>query len=182
MKNRFTTVDIKAIIPELNAKIKGFRVYQIYDVDAKTYLIRLKDSSKDDKQELIKSMLLSESGIRIHLSEYNWPKNANVSGFTMKLRKHLKNKRVEFIKQVGVDRIIDIQFGSSEAAYHIIIELYDRGNVIITDSDYTILNLLRARRPGENEDVKFVVKEIYPIEKAHSCIDFKVNIKYCYLN
>lgn len=29
-------------------------------------------------------------------------------------------------KQLGVDRIVDFQFGSDEAAYHLIIELYDR--------------------------------------------------------
>ena len=30
------------------------------------------------------------------------------------------------ISQLGVDRIVDLQFGSDEAAYHLIIELYDR--------------------------------------------------------
>ena len=174
MKNSVSTLDIKAITPYLNERIKGYRVHQIYDIDTKTYLIKLKDSSKSDQQESIKTVLLIESGIRIHLSEYNWPKNVNASGFTMKLRKHLKNKRIEFIKQVGVDRIVDIQFGSSDAAYHIILELYDRGNIIITDSKYTILNLLRTRKPGENEDVKFIIKEIYPIEKAKKRTDCKV--------
>ena len=30
------------------------------------------------------------------------------------------------LSQVGVDRVVDMQFGSNEAAYHLIIELYDR--------------------------------------------------------
>lgn len=30
------------------------------------------------------------------------------------------------MKQLGVDRIVDLQFGSDEAAYHLIVELYDR--------------------------------------------------------
>ena len=30
------------------------------------------------------------------------------------------------MSQLGVDRVVDLQFGSNEAAYHIIIELYDR--------------------------------------------------------
>jgi len=42
------------------------------------------------------------------------------------MRKHLKSRRLERIDQVGEDRIIDFQFGSNEAAYHIILELYDR--------------------------------------------------------
>lgn len=30
------------------------------------------------------------------------------------------------MQQLGNDRIVDFQFGSDEAAYHLIIELYDR--------------------------------------------------------
>lgn len=48
------------------------------------------------------------------------------SSFAMKCRKHLKSRRLVSAKQLGVDRIVDFQFGSDEAAYHLIIELYDR--------------------------------------------------------
>jgi predicted ribosome quality control (RQC) complex YloA/Tae2 family protein len=65
------------------------------------------------------------------------------------MRKHLKNKRLESLIQVGVDRIIDLQFGSSQAAYHIILELYDRGNIILTDYEMTILNILRPHTEGD---------------------------------
>ena len=30
------------------------------------------------------------------------------------------------MRQLGIDRIIDLAFGSGEAAYHVILELYDR--------------------------------------------------------
>ena len=46
---------------------------------------------------------------------------------------------------MGVDRVVDMQFGSDDAAYHVILELYDRGNVVLTDCDYKILNILRPR-------------------------------------
>ena len=42
------------------------------------------------------------------------------------MRKHLRARRLEHVKQLGMDRIVDLQFGSGEAAYHIILELYDR--------------------------------------------------------
>ena len=91
------------------------------------------------------------------------------------MRKHLNNKRLESATQIGRDRIINLQFGTGEAAYHIIIELYDRGNIVLTgilinnfeiyifihlwsvlllltDYEYLILNILRPRTEGE--DVK----------------------------
>lgn len=135
----------------------GIRVNQIYDIDNRTYLIRLQKNEE-------KVVLLLESGNRIHTTAFEWPKNVAPSGFTMKLRKHLKNKRLERIQQLGIDRIIDLQFGMNEAAYHIIIELYDRGNIILTDHELTILNILRPHVEGE--EVRFAVREKYPINRA----------------
>lgn len=65
------------------------------------------------------------------------------------MRKHLKNKRLESLTQIGVDRMIDLQFGSGEAAYHVILELYDRGNIVLTDHKMTILNILRPHTEGD---------------------------------
>ncbi|XP_048830455.1 ribosome quality control complex subunit NEMF-like [Brienomyrus brachyistius] len=158
MKTRFNTVDIRAVIAEINATFIGMRVYNVYDIDNKTYLIRLQKPES-------KAVLLLESGIRIHSTEYDWPKNLMPSGFAMKCRKHLKSRRLVSMKQLGIDRIVDMQFGSDEAAYHLIVELYDRGNIVLTDHEYTILNLLRVRT-AEAEDVKIAVRERYPLESA----------------
>ncbi|XP_060685267.1 ribosome quality control complex subunit NEMF-like [Hemiscyllium ocellatum] len=157
MKSRFNTIDIRAIVSELQSLL-GMRVNNVYDVDNKTYLIRLQKPES-------KAVLLVESGIRIHTTEFEWPKNMMPSGFAMKCRKHLKSRRLIHIKQLGVDRIVDFQFGSDQAAYHVIVELYDRGNIILTDNEYTILNLLRFRT-DEVQDVKFAVRERYPVDRA----------------
>lgn len=64
-----------------------------------------------------------------------------------------------------MDRIIDLQFGDEERACHVIIELYDRGNVVLTDHEHIILNILRPRT-DKDHDVRFRVRERYPIEQA----------------
>ncbi|XP_006872392.1 PREDICTED: nuclear export mediator factor NEMF isoform X1 [Chrysochloris asiatica] len=160
MKTRFSTIDLRAVLAELNASLLGMRVHNVYDVDNKTYLIRLQ---KPD----FKATLLLESGIRIHTTEFEWPKNMMPSSFAMKCRKHLKSRRLVSAKQLGVDRIVDFQFGSDEAAYHLIIELYDRGNIVLTDYEYLILNILRFRT-DEADDVKFAVRERYPVDHARA--------------
>uniref|UniRef100_A0A673ZCY5 Nuclear export mediator factor n=1 Tax=Salmo trutta TaxID=8032 RepID=A0A673ZCY5_SALTR len=140
MKTRFNTVDIRAVIAEINANYLGMRVNNVYDIDTKTYLIRLQ---KPDT----KSILLVESGLRIHSTDFEWPKNMMPSGFAMKCRKHLKSRRLTQVKQLGVDRISD-------------------GNIILADHEYTILNLLRFRTAEGEEDVKIAVRERYPVENA----------------
>ncbi|NXX37747.1 NEMF factor, partial [Tricholaema leucomelas] len=112
-----------------------------------------------------KATLLLESGIRIHTTEFEWPKNMMPSSFAMKCRKHLKSRRLVSVKQLGIDRIVDFQFGSDEAAYHLIVELYDRGNIVLTDHEYIILNILRFRT-DEADDVRFAVRERYPVDSA----------------
>lgn len=179
MKGRFSTLDIAAILPEINAQLKGLRVNQVYDVDHKTYLIRFKkidahgneiDGDDDSNNKIV---LVLESGIRFHTTTYQWPKPITPSGFTMKLRKHLKNKRLTCARQLGVDRIIDFQFGSGPATYHVILELYDKGNIVLTDSDWIILNILRPRTEvGEDSDVKFRVREVYPFHTAKTVDDY----------
>lgn len=133
------------------------RVAQVYDVDNTTYLIKLQRPEE-------KAVLLLESGIRFHSTGFEWPKNPSPSGFSMKLRKHLKNKRIEVLRQMGLDRIVDFQFGTGEAAYHVILELYDRGNIILTDHEMNILNILRPHTEGE--EIRFCVKEKYPSDRA----------------
>ncbi|CAK9813864.1 Ribosome quality control complex subunit NEMF homolog [Anthophora quadrimaculata] len=158
MKTRFNSYDITCSITELQ-KLIGMRVNQIYDIDHRTYLIRLQRSEE-------KCVLLLESGNRLHTTAFEWPKNVAPSGFSMKMRKHLKNKRLESLTQIGVDRIVDLQFGSGEAAYHIILELYDRGNIVLTDHEMTILNILRPHTEGDK--IRFAVKEKYPMDRAHT--------------
>ncbi|XP_006611464.1 nuclear export mediator factor NEMF homolog isoform X1 [Apis dorsata] len=160
MKTRFNSYDIACTINELQ-KLIGMRVNQVYDIDHRTYLIRLQRSEE-------KCVLLLESGNRIHTTVFEWPKNVAPSGFSMKMRKHLKNKRLESLTQIGVDRMIDLQFGSGEAAYHIILELYDRGNIVLTDYEMTILNILRPHTEGDK--IRFAVKEKYPMDRAHQNI------------
>lgn len=82
------------------------------------------------------------------------------------MRKHLKNKRLETCSQLGSDRVLDLQFGSGEAAYHIILELYDRGNVILTDYELTILYVLRPHTEGDR--IKFAVREKYPTSRVRA--------------
>jgi predicted ribosome quality control (RQC) complex YloA/Tae2 family protein len=53
-------------------------------------------------------------------------KSDTPSNFTLKLRKHIRTRRLEDVRQLGVDRIVDFVFGSGEAQYHLILEMYSQ--------------------------------------------------------
>ncbi len=48
------------------------------------------------------------------------------SNFALKLRKHIRTRRLEDIRQLGVDRIVDFVFGVGENAHHLILEMYSQ--------------------------------------------------------
>ena len=78
----------------------GKRLANIYDISEKAYLFKFSMDGND------KCMLLVESGVRFHLTTYTRELPEMPSPFTMKLRKHLRTKRLEDIKQLGNDRFM----------------------------------------------------------------------------
>lgn len=67
----------------------GMRVNQVYDIDNKTYLIRLQRPDE-------KCVLLLESGNRFHATAFEWPKSMAPSGFSMKVVKITSQKLNEY--------------------------------------------------------------------------------------
>lgn len=57
-----------------------------------------------------------------------------------------------------------MQFGTETGAFHLLLELYASGNIILTDFEYNILTLLRTHK--YDEDTKCAVKEKYPFTHA----------------
>jgi predicted ribosome quality control (RQC) complex YloA/Tae2 family protein len=92
---------VRALTTILRQKIVGLRVANVYDISGRIYLLKLSKGG-------IKTSLLIESGIRIHTTEFIKNKKDLPSGFSMKLRKHLRTKKLTAVRQLGMDRVIDI--------------------------------------------------------------------------
>lgn len=99
-------------------------------------------------------------GIRMHTTQFVRDKSVMPSSFTLKIRKHIRTRRVEKIEQLGVDRVVDFTFGEGDKAYHIIVEFYAKGNLILTDHEYKIIVLLRAHK--KSDEAIYAVGETYP--------------------
>jgi predicted ribosome quality control (RQC) complex YloA/Tae2 family protein len=77
MKQRFSALDISASISELQLKLQGLRLANVYDVSPKTFLFKFQKTE-------VKELLLIESGTRIHSTQYVREKQANPSAFNIK--------------------------------------------------------------------------------------------------
>ena len=153
-KTRFSSLDVRAIATQLQNTIVGYRIANVYDINAKTYLLKL---AKPDS----KLFLLIESGVRVHLTQYARDKDKIPSNFSLKLRKHIRTRRVERVQQLGADRVLVLTCGTGEAEHHLVVELYDRGNLVLTDATHEILILLRNSK--HDADAAVSVHDAYPI-------------------
>ncbi|MCL7036486.1 hypothetical protein MKW94_006315 [Papaver nudicaule] len=163
VKVRMNTADVAAEVKCLR-KLIGMRCSNVYDLTPKTYMFKLMNSSGNTESgESEKVLLLMESGVRLHTTAYVRDKSTTPSGFTLKLRKHIRTRRLEDVRQLGYDRIVLFQFGLGANAHYVILELYAQGNIILTDSEFVVMTLLRSHR-DDDKGLAIMSRHPYPMD------------------
>ncbi|OWB55306.1 hypothetical protein B5S28_g1177 [[Candida] boidinii] len=153
MKQRITALDLKAITSEASELVTGYRLQNIYNLVSNKRSFLLKFAKPDSKVNIV-----VESGLKVYVSEFQRPTLPQPSGFVVKLRKHLKTKRLTRIYQLGDDRICVMEF--NDGLYYLVFEFFSAGNIVLLDSDKTILSLFRLVDEHENNS-KYAVGETY---------------------
>ena len=74
----------------------------------------------------------------LFFSDYSMPAKQVSSGFGGFLRKHLENKKILKIWQHEFDRIVFLEFQD----FFLVLELFAKGNIILTDKEKKILGVL----------------------------------------
>ncbi|KAJ5791868.1 uncharacterized protein N7518_008879 [Penicillium psychrosexuale] len=143
MKQRFSSLDVKVITQELASECVNLRVSNIYDLSSRIFLFKL--AKPDHRRQLI-----IDSGFRTHVTQYSRTAASTPSPFVTRLRKYLKSRRITGITQIGTDRIIDFSF--SDGAYHIFLEFFAGGNIILTDREYNIIAFFRQVAAGVGQE------------------------------
>ncbi|KAL4896872.1 telomere recombination-domain-containing protein [Aspergillus ambiguus] len=157
MKQRFSSLDVKTltlnprqvISQELASELVNLRVSNIYDLSSRIFLFKL--AKPDHRKQLI-----VDSGFRCHVTEYSRVTATSPSPFVTRLRKFLKSRRITSIAQIGTDRVIDFSF--SDGQYHLFLEFFAGGNIIVTDAELTILAVFRQVSAGEGEEARVGIK------------------------
>ena len=146
LKNVMTSVDVAALLPELDVLI-GARLEKAYQLSPAE--IRLKLATRNGKYDLV-----IEAGKRLHLTSNPALAPAVPPSFPMLLRKELKGGRIATIAQYDFDRIVEIHFVRSDDERYLICELFSKGNVILTDTSKRIILPLRGVRSAARQVVR----------------------------
>lgn len=141
-KKEFTSFDVAAVVRELREAILDSRVNNVYQLDAKTVLLKL---HKANQPALA---LVLEAGRRLHLSSYALEKPSTPPAFCMALRKYLRNSMLKNAKQYEFERVVVFSFSTStnEGEIKLVVELFGDGNVVLVNENEVILQALSYKR------------------------------------
>ncbi len=164
-KKDFTSFDLHAIVHELKDKLLDARVNNVYQLDAKTLLLKL---HKVNEQPM---RLILEAGRRLHLTSYSLEKPKMPPAFCMSLRKYLPGAWICNVEQHEFERVVTFQFRAKEETLRLVLELFGEGNIILTAEKGDILQALFLKRMRDRNIVR---NEVYQLPPSNSKNPFKV--------
>lgn len=141
-KEEITSLDLHFLVKELNnilARGVFKKIYQYGSKENYQFLFEI-HSNKEDHWLYVDSS-------SIFLTEYKKTAPIEPPSFCMFLRKHLMGTRIRNISQHKFDRVIEIETEGNS----LILELFSKGNVILTDSSRKIIMPFEIQRWRDRE-------------------------------
>ena len=153
-----SNVDIFTITNELNNLLSGARVDKSFQPTKDIVVMRLHvpGTGRID--------LIMQCGSRIHTSQYPLENPTTPPTFPMLLRKRIKGGHVESIKQHNFDRVVEIKI-KKDKYYTLIVELFDKGNIILLDDENNIILPLK-RKHWSNRDISSKKEYKFPEDRG----------------
>lgn len=136
-KKTITSLELTALVNELQMLVKG-KISQIYHQEKTELLLQCYAPGKG------KLLLKIVPGKFLCLTKGKKPP-LHPSGFCMQLRKYLNNAFIKRLDQKDTERIVVLEL-EKKNTYYLIIELFSKGNIILTDNEYKIIGTLQWQR------------------------------------
>ena len=151
-KKSISSLELAALISELQFLVKG-KVSQIYHQEKTELLLQL--HAPGEGKQLLKIV----PGKLLCLTKNKNPP-IRPSGFCMQLRKYLDNAFIKDIYQKDAERIVVFEF-EKKGNFFLILELFSKGNIILTNDEYIIIGALE-HQTWKDRTVKSKEKYIFP--------------------
>ncbi len=138
-------IALSALAEELNNTLSGGKIEKIHQPEREELMLIIK-ANRDTKRLTISA---NSSTARIHFTDKNKENPQMPPMFCMLLRKHLTGAKIESIKRVGFDRIIDISLScrnelGDSVVRHLMCEIMGRNsNIILTDGENKITDSIK---------------------------------------
>ncbi len=167
-KKDFTSFDLHAIVHELKDRLVDARINNIYQLDAKTLLMKLHRTNEPPIR------LVMEAGRRLHLTNYSLEKPQTPPAFCMTMRKYLSGAWITGVDQFEFERVVTFHIKAKTGVLRLILELFGEGNIILAAETGEILQALFFKKMRDRNIVR---KEVYQFPPSIGKNPFKVTIE-----
>jgi len=167
VKLGLTSLDLLAIVKELNSTLISARIESVYQLEDGSFLVRLHTRSGQ-------ANIIIELGRRINITNFKYPIPEKPSPPAASLRRYLSSAKVESFGQVNFDRILYMDVSRGEERLRVYFELFGDGNAVVTDQSGRIKYAL-SYRVMKDRTIKYGVEYMPPPQRGHD-INFSVAI------
>lgn len=149
--------ELGAIVKELGVLVSSY-FKNFYELSEGSFLITF----SKERKEIAVYVNLART---VNLTEFK-EKSEAPTEFALALRKKLEGGRVESVEQHGSDRILVINFSGRDAS-RLIIEMFDKGNLLFVNKENLIELVYRSRSFKERSLRKSMVY-VFPLQRGRA--------------
>ncbi len=172
MTKVLTSLELYVIVQELKG-IQGAKVNKIYQPDSHTLVFHFFKTGGH------KFVLKIDSGMGMHLTTYSLEYPQAPPTFCMFLRKYLNNSELLDVTQKELERIIEFSFRTKTGKLILICELFSKGNFVLTDENYKIINSA-AVQIWKDRTIKRGETYKYPPQSGFNLLDINKHVSLTY--
>jgi predicted ribosome quality control (RQC) complex YloA/Tae2 family protein len=143
MKTELNFLELGFLVQELQ-DIVGSRVDKIYEPDG--FLLQIHKSGAG-------KLFLRITGNAIWVAKEKPEAPEKFSGLCSSMRRFLEGKKITKIEQLGSERIVQMSFETQKETFYLFIELFQNGNIILTDAARKILGA-KEERAWKDREIK----------------------------
>ena len=167
MKETLSAFEVHVLVNELNEQLQKSKIEQIYLLEDKDLIIQFHIPSVGKK------ILRAKVPDFFYLTNQKPETPATPHGFCLFLRKYLKQARLQEVKQLEFERIINLIFQAKEKTYQLLLEFIPPGNIILCDAENKVLSPLETQQ-WKDRTIRGGVQYTYPKkERSFLALDEK---------
>ncbi len=156
MKTELNFLELNFLVQELQSLV-GARVDNIYEPDGFVFQFHRSGSGK---------LFLRVTDKVLWLSKSKPLAPESVSGLCGALRRHLDGKKLTKLEQLGSERIVLLTFETQKEKCFVYVELFSKGNIILTDGVLRILGA-KEERAWKDREIRRGLQYVPPPAKIN---------------
>src|SRR5690349_19020402 len=139
-----TTSDVTEVLTEISPLLRGGWIHKSQQPTERTLVLDVRVPGQTHRL-----LICCQPGIvRLHVTTHSLANPPTPPPFCQFLRAHFLGARIDDIRQIGNDRIVELQVTGREGTYAIVCELTgNKANILVLDAERRVLRDLTRQHP-----------------------------------